>query len=163
MTGGEGTTILPDLDVTCTPARHFSGRGFTRGQTLWGSYVVQAGKFRIFVGGDSGYDESFKNIGAKYGPFDLVMLECGQYDKQWPFIHMMPEQTVQASLDLQAGTLLPVHWGKFTLALHPWDESINRAVKAADSLHARLTTPVIGERLRLDSISSGSSWWKGVN
>jgi L-ascorbate metabolism protein UlaG (beta-lactamase superfamily) len=156
----EGETILPGLDVTCTPARHFSGRGFTRFQTLWASYVLKAGKFKIFVGGDSGYDESFKNIGAKYGPFDLVMLECGQYDKQWPYIHMMPEQTVQASLDLQAGRLLPVHWGKFTLALHPWDEPINRAVKAADSLHAKLTTPVIGERLRLDSISGGSVWWK---
>ncbi len=155
----EGSTILPGLEVTSTPARHFSGRGFTRFQTLWSSYVVKAGKFKIFVGGDSGYDESFRNIGIKYGPFDLVMLECGQYDKQWPYIHMMPEQTVQASLDLQAAVLMPVHWGKFTLALHPWNEPIDRAAKAAETLHAKLTTPLIGERMRLDSISSGSIWW----
>jgi L-ascorbate metabolism protein UlaG (beta-lactamase superfamily) len=88
------------------------------------------------------------------------MLECGQYDKQWPFIHMMPEQTVQASLDLQSRVLMPVHWGKFTLALHPWDEPIRRAVKSADSLNVRLTTPLIGERLTLDSISAGSRWWE---
>ncbi|NOT76380.1 MAG: MBL fold metallo-hydrolase [Cyclobacteriaceae bacterium] len=152
--------VVTGVELTSTPARHFSGRGFKRGQTLWSSYVLKVGKYKLFIGGDSGYDESFKKIGEKYGPFDIVMLECGQYDKKWPYIHMMPEQTVQASIDLQANVLLPVHWGKFTLALHPWTEPIDRAVKAADSLKAKLTTPVIGDPIRLDSIAPGSKWWE---
>jgi len=156
----ETENILPGIELTSTPARHFSGRGFKRGQTLWSSYVLKTGTFKIFIGGDSGYDTSFKKIGEKYGPFDIVMLECGQYDKQWPYIHMMPEQTVQASLDLNANILLPVHWAKFTLALHPWDDSINRAVKEAGRINAKITTPEIGERFRLDSIPSGTQWWR---
>ncbi len=156
----EGETIVPGLKLTCTPARHFSGRGFKRGQTLWSSFVLEADRFKIFIGGDSGYDESFKKIGERFGPFDLVMLECGQYDKQWPYIHMMPEQTVQASVDLNSAALLPVHWGKFTLALHPWDEPIRRAAKAADELRVRLATPLIGEIMPLDSVHTGNHWWE---
>lgn len=156
----EGETVLPGIELIATPARHFSGRGFTRFQTLWTSYVLKTGGYSIFIGGDSGYDASFKKIGAKYGPFNLVMLECGQYDKQWPFIHMMPEETVQASIDLQSAVLMPVHWGKFTLALHPWDEPIKRAVKSSELLNVKITTPLIGERLRLDSVSPGSYWWQ---
>jgi L-ascorbate metabolism protein UlaG (beta-lactamase superfamily) len=156
----EGDTVLPGVELIATPARHFSGRGFTRFQTLWASYVLKTGGYTIFIGGDSGYDDSFKKIGEKYGPFNLVMLECGQYDKQWPYIHMMPEETVQAGLDLKSGMLMPVHWGKFTLALHPWDEPIRRAAKAAKDLKAPMTTPIIGERLRLDSLTMGSKWWQ---
>ena len=156
----EGDTVLPGIELISTPARHFSGRGFKRFQTLWTSFVLKIGGFNIFIGGDSGYDASFRKIGEKYGPFNLVMLECGQYDKQWPFIHMMPEETTQASIDLQSAVLLPVHWGKFTLALHPWDEPIKRAVASAEELKVQLTTPLIGERLRLDSITGGSRWWE---
>ena len=159
----EGGTILPGIELTATPARHFSGRGFKRFQTLWSSFVLKTGGSTIFIGGDSGYDESFKKIGEKYGPFDLVMLECGQYDKQWPYIHMMPEETVQASIDLNSKVLMPVHWGKFTLALHPWKEPVERAVKAAEKLNVRMTTPIMGERLRLDSLSIGSQWWKDLH
>jgi L-ascorbate metabolism protein UlaG (beta-lactamase superfamily) len=156
----EGDEIVAGLKLTCTPARHFSGRGFKRGQTLWSSFVLEVDRFRIFIGGDSGYDESFKKIGEKFGPFDLVMLECGQYDKQWPYIHMMPEQTVQASIDLNSAALLPVHWGKFTLALHPWDEPISRAAKTAEELHVKMATPLIGETMRLDTVKTGNKWWE---
>jgi L-ascorbate metabolism protein UlaG (beta-lactamase superfamily) len=156
----EGDTILPGLKLTCTPARHFSGRGFTRFQTLWSSFVLEAGGLKIFIGGDSGYDGSFKKIGDTFGPFDLVMLECGQYDKQWPYIHMMPEQTVQASIDLKSAALLPVHWGKFTLALHPWDEPVRRAAKSADELQVKMATPLIGEVMRIDSVKVGNRWWE---
>jgi L-ascorbate metabolism protein UlaG (beta-lactamase superfamily) len=156
----EGDYVLPGVELIATPARHFSGRGFTRFQTLWASYVLKTGGYTIFIGGDSGYDDSFKKIGEKYGPFNLVMLECGQYDKQWPYIHMMPEQTVQASIDLKSAALMPVHWGKFTLALHAWDEPIRRASVAAEELKAKIVTPIIGERLRLDSLGVGSRWWE---
>jgi L-ascorbate metabolism protein UlaG (beta-lactamase superfamily) len=107
------------LNLTCTPARHFSGSGFTK-DNIVGFVSIETGGLTIFIGGDSGYHDSFKKIGDPYGPFDMVMLDCGQYDVQWPSIHMMPEQTVQASIDLKAKVLLPVHWGKFRLALHPW-------------------------------------------
>ncbi len=159
----EGGMVLPGVELIATPARHFSGRGFKRYQTLWSSFVLKTGNKTLFIGGDSGYDASFKKIGEKYGPFDLVMLECGQYDKQWPFIHMMPEQTVQASIDLNSKVLMPVHWGKFTLALHPWTEPVERALKSADELKVKLTTPIMGDPMNLDSITIGKRWWKGLD
>jgi L-ascorbate metabolism protein UlaG (beta-lactamase superfamily) len=157
----EGDTVADGIELICTPARHFSGRGFRSNKTLWASYVLKAGGYSIFIGGDSGYDDSFKKIGQEYGPFDLAMLECGQYDKQWPDIHMMPEQTVQASLDLKAKVLLPVHWAKFTLALHTWTDPIERATAHAEKLGAILTTPKIGEPIYLEGTFPSSKWWEG--
>jgi L-ascorbate metabolism protein UlaG (beta-lactamase superfamily) len=155
----EGEHVLPGINITATPARHFSGRGFRGNKTLWASFVVKVDDYAIFVGGDSGYDESFKAIGEKFGPFDIAMLECGQYDKQWPYIHMMPEETVQASIDLKAKVFLPVHWAKFTLALHPWREPIQRAVKHAESLNVGITTPRIGEPMILTESLPITRWW----
>ncbi|MBL0744356.1 MBL fold metallo-hydrolase [Chryseolinea lacunae] len=156
----EGETISPGMQLTATPARHFSGRGFTRYQTLWASFVLSTPTNRIFIGGDSGYDGSFKNIGDKFGPFDIALLECGQYDRKWPFIHMMPEQTVQAAIDLKTRVLMPVHWGKFTLSVHPWRDPIRRAKKEAAVLHMPLTTPRIGEVLKLNSYLPNKAWWE---
>jgi len=155
----EGKTILPGIDLISTPARHFSGRGLTRNQTLWSSFVLKTKEYSLFLGGDSGYDEAFKSIGEAYGPFDLAILECGQYNTMWPEIHMMPEQTVQASADLRAKVLLPVHWGKFTLSLHPWREPIERALKHATSLNLTVTTPMIGEPVSLGGLLPQGSWW----
>lgn len=153
--------ILPGIELTATPARHFSGRGFSRDKTLWASYVLKTNNHNIFIGGDSGYDDGFKIIGEKYGPFDIAMLECGQYNEQWPSIHMMPEQTVQASIDLKAKVLMPVHWGKFTLSLHPWKEPIQRATKEAERLNVKITTPLIGERFSFtENLLPKSEWWK---
>lgn len=158
----EGEVVAEGIELTCTPARHFSGRGFRGNKTLWASFVLKTGGYTIFIGGDSGYDDSFKKIGEAFGPFDIAMLECGQYDKQWPDIHMMPEQTVQASLDLKAKVLLPVHWGKFTLALHPWKDPIQRASVHAAKLNVKLTTPVIGEPIYLDGTFPSVKWWEGI-
>ena len=155
----EGETVIAGVDLTCTPARHFSGRGFRSNKTLWASFVLKVGGKSIFIGGDSGYDAAFKSIGEKYGPFDIAMLECGQYDAQWPNIHMMPEETVQASLDLRAKVFLPVHWAKFTLALHPWKEPVERAVKHAASLNVGVTTPRIGEPMMLEENLPVANWW----
>ncbi len=156
----EGEQVAPGIDLTCTPARHFSGRGFRRNKTLWASYVLKTGGYTIFVGGDSGYDKSFKAIGDAYGPFDIAMVECGQYDPQWPDIHMTPEHTVQASIDLKAKLLLPVHWGKFTLALHPWKDPIERATAEATRLGVKLTTPLIGQPIVLTSDYPAKRWWE---
>ena len=156
----ESKTLADSLEFICTPARHFSGRGFTRNKTLWGSFVIKAGEQTVFLGGDSGFDGAFKEIGAKYGPFDIAMLECGQYDLQWPQIHMMPEETVQAAIDLQAKVFLPVHWGKFTLALHAWRDPIRRAVKHASANGAKITTPQIGEPIILGEYLPVTAWWE---
>ncbi len=156
----QSATVFSGLELTATPARHFSGRGFNRNQSLWTSFVLSVEGYKIFIGGDSGYDASFKTIGDKLGPFDLAILECGQYNQQWPFIHMMPEDTVQAAVDLRANVLLPVHWGKFKLSLHSWTDPINRVVEQAKVLNQKITTPMIGEIVKLDTISTSSHWWK---
>jgi L-ascorbate metabolism protein UlaG (beta-lactamase superfamily) len=145
--------------LTATPARHFSGRGFIRNKTLWASYVLDAGDYKLYLGGDSGYDTHFKQIGDKFGPIDLAILENGQYNADWPYIHMMPEQTVQASIDLQAKVLFPVHWGKFTLALHPWNEPAIRVTNKAAEMNMAITTPKIGQQIILDSLYPAEKWW----
>ena len=159
------TTDLHDgFYVHTKSARHFSGRGFTRNQSLWSSFVLQTPTQKIYIGGDSGYDTHFKSIGDEYGSFDLVLLECGQYNKNWRYIHMMPEETVQASIDLKAKRLMPVHWGKFALSLHDWDEPIVRVSTEAERLNQRLVTPKIGEIVRLkDGSQIFSNWWETLD
>ena len=152
--------LEPGYKLVCLPARHFSGRSVTdRGKTLWASYLLITPTHKIYIGGDSGYDTHFKQISDKYGAVDIAFLESGQYNAYWPYIHMMPEQTVQASKDLQAKVLLPVHWGKYTLALHPWDEPIKRLTLEAHKQHVTVATPRIGEPVILDSIMPHSTWW----
>ncbi|MFP3393837.1 MBL fold metallo-hydrolase, partial [Brevibacillus sp. SIMBA_076] len=87
---------------------------------------------KVFFSGDSGYAPHFKEIGNKYGPFDLTLMECGQYDTRWSAIHMLPEETVQAHIDVKGELLVPIHWGAFTLALHEWSDPIERVTKEAN-------------------------------
>lgn len=149
------------ITFVATPARHFSGRGvLDRSTTLWCSWVIKGKDKNVFFGGDSGYDDSFSKIGKKYGPFDFAMLECGQYDKQWPEIHMMPEETVQASIDLNSELLMPIHWGAFKLGLHPWSEPALRVTKKAAALNVKLATPRIGESIVLGGATPSSNWWQ---
>jgi len=140
-----------EIKLTSAPARHFSGRGTRdRNKTLWCSWVVQTENYKIFLGGDSGYGKHFKEIGEKYGPFDLTFLECGQYNKQWPNIHSMPEQTIQAHIDIKGEKLVPIHWGKYKLSLHSWTEPIERATIAAKNENVTLMNPKIGEIIKLN-------------
>jgi len=151
---------IEDIQLIATPARHFSGRGLNdRYKTLWCSYVIKNKTDAIYFGGDSGYDTHFKEIGEKYGPFDLAMLECGQYDEQWPEIHMMPEQTIQAAIDLKSKLMMPIHWGSFKLALHDWKEPIERAVIEAKKRNVKLVTPITGESILLHQQIPQSNWW----
>lgn len=158
----EEVRVAGVLGFTAFPARHFTGRLFKRGQTLWSSFVLQTSDYKVYLGGDSGYDTHFKGIGTLYGPFDLAILECGQYNENWPYIHMMPEQTAQAAVDLRAKVLLPVHWGKFTLALHPWYEPIERVTVQARTLGVPLLTPRLGEPLVLSDSPQTSAWWRAI-
>ncbi|HUH34117.1 MAG TPA: MBL fold metallo-hydrolase [Daejeonella sp.] len=155
----ESVDISEDIQLTATPARHFSGRGMKRGGSLWSSFALQLFGYRIFLGGDSGYGEHFKEIGKRFGPFDLAILECGQYNTSWPLIHMMPEETVQATIDLQAEVLMPVHWGKFALANHLWNEPAKRVVKAAFESDVKITIPLIGEPVTVKGNYPDDPWW----
>ncbi|MFD2512570.1 MBL fold metallo-hydrolase [Pontibacter locisalis] len=149
------------LTFAATPSRHFSGRSFSdRMQTLWTSWVIQGKEDKIFFSGDSGYFEGFKEIGEKYGPFDVTLMENGQYNELWPTIHMMPEQSVQAHLDLKGKLLLPIHWGTFALALHPWTEPIERATAKARELGVDVATPRIGEPVILHKKAPQQNWWR---
>lgn len=110
---------------------------------------------------NSGYDTHFKEIGDKYGPFDISLMECGQYNEEWKVIHMMPEETIQASIDLKSKLVLPIHWGAFTLAFHDWTDPIERITKEASKLNLPITTPKIGEPVIIGNSSFPSGkWWK---
>jgi L-ascorbate metabolism protein UlaG (beta-lactamase superfamily) len=149
------------LTLASTPARHFSGRGLGgRDTSLWCSWVILSEDTKIFFSGDSGYGPHFKEIGSKYGPFDLTLMECGQYNERWAGIHMMPEETVQAHLDVQGKLMIPIHWGAFTLALHSWSDPVERAVKAAKQLGSAIATPRIGETVSIGAaVYPNSTWW----
>ena len=147
--------------ITATPARHFSGRGLKRNKTLWASFVLQTPGQKLFLGGDGGYDKHFKEIGTKYGPFDLAILEQGQYDENWNLIHLMPYQVFKAATELQTRKVLPVHNSKFALANHPWDEPLNKISENHSDSEIAILTPQIGEPVWLnDSTQTFSQWWK---
>lgn len=150
-----------NLKFVFTPSRHFSGRGVTdRSTTLWGSWIVQGKSHNIYFSGDGGYGPHFQEIGERYGPFDFAMMECGQYDKRWAQIHMMPEESAQAAVDVQARLMMPIHWGAFRLALHSWTDPIERVTAKAQQLQMPITTPKIGETLTVGSNNPpSSSWW----
>jgi len=149
--------------VNTIPARHFSGRGLIRQKSLWISFVLRTPTLTLFIGGDSGYDSHFATAGIVYGPFDLAILECGQYDYYWKYIHMMPHEVVQATIDLKAKKLMPVHWGKFSLANHAWDDPIRQISELSKSKNIPLLTPMIGEEADLNSSSLSREWWIEVS
>ncbi|MFE9256646.1 MBL fold metallo-hydrolase [Streptomyces sp. NPDC006879] len=143
-------TEIAGLRLTATPARHFCGRGLRNQQhTLWASWVVAGDQHRIYHSGDTGYFEGFKEIGAAHGPFDATMIQIGAYSEYWPDIHMTPQEGMRAHLDLQGGmpigTMLPIHWGTFNLAPHPWSEPGEGSVEAAERAGASLALPLPGE------------------
>ena len=154
-------TNYEGLTFICTPAQHFSGRKFNTGQTtLWSSWVIQSKTDNIYFSGDSGYANHFKEIGDKYGPFDLALLECGQYNESWADIHMMPEETAQAGIDLKAKKAMPIHWGGFKLALHDWTDPIQRIQAEAEKLELKVITPKIGQEILVkDSLQTFENWW----
>lgn len=158
----ESIEIDSSTSLTATPARHFSGRKFSRGKSLWASYILKINGLNLYLGGDSGYEKHFEEIGQKFGPFDLAILECGQYNLLWPYIHMMPEEVVEVCKDLKTTHLLPVHWAKFELAFHPWKEPIERLLKATEGRNINVITPMIGERVNLLAPDNHGRWWKDL-
>lgn len=154
------STEVNGVRLTATPAQHFSGRALIdTNRTLWASWVIDDGGFRMFFSGDGGYFDGFKEIGRKFGPFNVTFMETGAYDAQWASVHMTPEQSVQAHRDLGGVTMVPIHNGTFDLAMHNWYEPLARVTEVATEKGIRLSTPVIGELLDLQSPGFGSAWW----
>ncbi|WP_299007149.1 MBL fold metallo-hydrolase [uncultured Shewanella sp.] len=154
---------LNGLEITATPAQHFSGRGlFDKNKSLWASYVISSPKTRLFFSGDSGYFDGFKRIGDHYGPFDMTLIEVGAYDQQWPNNHMTPEQSLQAHIDLKGAALLPIHNGTFNLAFHPWYEPFERITTLAEKADIPILTPIMGQVLTVNDLPQTHPWWRDV-
>ncbi|WP_436739774.1 MBL fold metallo-hydrolase [Streptomyces sp. BBFR102] len=176
---GEATQVA-GVTLTATPARHFCGRGLRNQQhTLWASWSVRGSDHRVFHSGDTGYFPGFQDIGAQHGPFDATMIQIGAYSEflphsrggardpgPWPDIHMTPDEGLRAHLDLQGGSphgvLLPIHWGTFNLALHPWEEPAERTLLAAHREGQRIITPLPGEPVVPARAPAAAPWWRAV-
>jgi L-ascorbate metabolism protein UlaG (beta-lactamase superfamily) len=154
---------VDELTVVCLPARHFSGRLFSRNNTLWASWGLSGPKHRAYFGGDSGYTKSFAEIGAEHGPFDLTLLPIGAYNALAADVHMNPEEAVQAHLDVTAagsGLLVPIHWATFRLAPHPWAEPVERLLAAAEAAEVKVALPAPGQRIDPSAPSRFNPWWR---
>lgn len=158
-------TKVGSLTIACTPAKHYSNRSINdRFNTLWASWVLKNDKYQIFESGDTGYDKHFEGIYNKYGEFDLVLLDSGQYNNMWPEVHMNPEESIQASIDLHAKVRMPIHWGTFSLSSHPWDDTVERFTKKANEENLKTITPKIGETVNYNNIDlyTNNNWWKSI-
>lgn len=158
----EEVQLSKDMVVKTHPARHFSGRFYKRNNTLWMSYALITPTYKLYIGGDSGYDNHFKEAGNLYGPFDLAILENGQYNKAWHYIHCLPDETLQAAVDVRAKRVLPVHSSKFKLANHTWFEPLDMLTKLNEQSHnLPMLTPIIGQKVSLrDTTQVFDKWWK---
>jgi L-ascorbate metabolism protein UlaG (beta-lactamase superfamily) len=156
-----------DLDsgmaIYTLPARHKSGRGLKQNNTLWLSFLLQTPEIKIYISGDGGYDNHFKAIGDQFGPIDLAIMEDGQYDSAWHYVHLLPEEALKAAQDLKAKKVLPVHHSKFVLARHAWNEPLDKMAMLAAAHHIALATPLMGEIVNLnDSSRIFDRWWRAV-
>jgi L-ascorbate metabolism protein UlaG (beta-lactamase superfamily) len=159
---GEQVNIL-GLRLTATPSQHFSGRSTSdRNKTLWSSWVIESARRKIFFSGDTGLTDAFRTIGVDHGPFELVMLEVGAFHESWGDIHLGPANALEAFRMLGGGTLLPVHWGTFNLALHDWDEPADTLVRLAAEQSARVLTPRIGQVFEPSHLDGPTPWWTDV-
>jgi L-ascorbate metabolism protein UlaG (beta-lactamase superfamily) len=175
------STEVAGLTLTATPARHFCGRGLRgRQQTLWASWAVTDGTHRIYHSGDTGYFPGFAEIGDRHGPFDATMIQIGAYSEfwpknhtdgkpdpgGWPDIHMTPDEGMQAHLDLQggepSGVLLPIHWGTFNLAFHPWAEPAERTMLVGHKAGVTVAAPHVGEPFEPADNPPAYPWWREV-
>ncbi len=159
------STRVGGLTLTATPARHFCGRGLRNTQhTLWASWVVAGERHRIYHSGDTGYFEGFRDIGGAHGPFDATMIQVGAYSEFWPDIHMTPEEGVRSHLDLQGGkpggVLLPIHWGTFNLAPHPWAEPGEWMADVAEAVGQTVAFPRPGAPFEPGGELPTEPWWR---
>ena len=148
------------LQVRALPARHFSGRSLKRFATLWSSFVLETDRHRLYHGADSGYYEGFQQIGERFGPFDLALLEIGAFDELWHEIHLGPDNALRAAVDLRAQAVMPIHWGMFNLAFHAWDQPPERFTAIAEAAGMPLFLPEPGLPTEFTGIAANSLWWR---
>jgi L-ascorbate metabolism protein UlaG (beta-lactamase superfamily) len=149
-----------NLTITATPSQHFSGRTpFDSNRSLWASWVITTENHNVFFSGDSGYFDGFRAIGKQYGPFDVTFLECGAYNEAWSMVHMSPEETAQAFIDLKGEVLHPIHWATFNLALHSWYEPVERLLNESIKRNIRLSVPIMGSVVTYDEPPPLQMWW----
>ena len=154
-------SVADDIRVHALPARHFSGRSLKGNPTLWASFLLETPSQKIYYSGDSGYGPHFKAIGERFGGIDLAIMENGQYDPSWKFIHMMPEETAQAAQDIGARRVLPGHAGRFAMAKHAWNDPYKRLLAASQDKAYRLLTPRMGEPVWVSQEEQRfGAWWE---
>ena len=159
----ENCDLGNEFKIYCETSRHFSGRSLKRDQSIWASFALITPTQKIYIGGDSGYDSHFKKIGEKFGGFDLAILETGQYNQDWKYIHMIPAEQLQAMNDLMAKRMIPVHHSKFVLATHPWDEPLKK-ITEKNIGNLRILTPKIGEKTYWeDDSKTYEKWWEAYD
>ncbi|GHU13484.1 MBL fold metallo-hydrolase [Alphaproteobacteria bacterium] len=164
MDWNENISSDEDFSIHCLPTHHFSGRGLVRNKSLWASFLVKTKTFSIYIGGDSGYGSHYADIGNRFGHIDLALLDSGQHDKNWKYIHMATDEVIRASRDLRAKMLMPVHICKVCLALHAWDEPLIELSHMITGENFLLLTPIIGEKIKLRIPNQATSkWWKNQN
>jgi L-ascorbate metabolism protein UlaG (beta-lactamase superfamily) len=157
------SVVIGKVELIATPSQHFSGRdGIHNNETLWASWVLKSKNHSVFFSGDSVFDSHFKDIGVKYGPFDVTFLENGQYNKNWKYVHLFPIETIQAFKDLRGKKLFPVHWGMFELSLHSWFEPIEKIAKLAKENNIDLLAPEIGKVVKIKERNELIYWWDAV-
>jgi L-ascorbate metabolism protein UlaG (beta-lactamase superfamily) len=159
--------VLPTvgLRVTAAPSQHFSGRTpKMRNATLWSSFVVRAEQHCVFFSGDTGFTTEYRDIRERLGPFDLAMLEVGAWDPAWGDMHLGPENALKAVALLDAETFLPIHWGTFRLAMHPWDQPAEVLYEQGSSFRGQLVMPKLGEPVEPGRVSGiVEPWWRSVD
>jgi L-ascorbate metabolism protein UlaG (beta-lactamase superfamily) len=157
--------MVGEIKIICTPTRHYSGRGLTDYKaTLWSSWSVVGPHHRFYYSGDTGYSKHFKEIGERFGPFDMSFIKIGAYGPgdSWLDIHMDPQHAVQAHIEIRAKRMFPVHWGTFNLAYHDWDEPIKLTLEAARKAQIDLVTPRIGEFVFNKKAFYSENWWEKI-
>lgn len=149
------------VTFTAAPSQHFSGRTTTgNNPTLWASWAIKSKNRNVYFSGDSGYSGHYRQIGRRLGPFDLAFLENGAYSDSWKYVHQLPEEGVQASLDLGSNAMVPVHWAMFSLGFHSWYEPIQRATREAKAKGVNIITPMLGQLVELNGEVPPQAWWE---
>jgi L-ascorbate metabolism protein UlaG (beta-lactamase superfamily) len=158
-------TSIGALTLTATPARHFSGRSLAmsdRDATLWAGWAIRGPAHRVYFSGDTAMFPEFSEIGRRLGPFDASLIEVGAYDALWADVHLGPEQAIEAHRLVRGGVLIPVHWGTFDLAMHPWTEPVERLLVAASRAGTRVAIPKPGQTVTPTGPPPITRWWPAV-
>lgn len=160
---GDSVDYGENIVIHCLPSRHFSGRGLLRNKTLWASFLIHTNDFKIYIGGDSGYGEHFAEIESQFGPMDIALLDSGQHNQNWKYIHMMTDEVVKAARDLKTKVLVPAHICKLSLAYHAWNEPLKELSELMKKEKFSMLVPFIGEKIDLDKMTQiQPNWWKDL-